>query len=113
MSISADGSSACIDKKSREYESVRMKDIREFIEENKIKNIDLFKINIEGGEYRLLDRMIECDLLSIVKHFQIQFHKVDNESGQKMKRIQHILKNTHIPEWSCRPYVWESWIRKE
>lgn len=113
MSISEDGSSACIDKKSREYESVRMKDIREFIEENKIKNIDLFKINIEGGEYRLLDRMIECDLLSIVKHFQIQFHKVDNESGQKMKRIQHILKNTHIPEWSCRPYVWESWIRKE
>ena len=39
--------------------------------------IDLMKINIEGGEYELLDRLIETNKHIDIKNFQIQFHRIE------------------------------------
>lgn len=39
-----------------------------------IDDIGLMKINIEGGEYELLERMIELGIINKVKDIQIQFH---------------------------------------
>lgn len=112
MEISEDGSSSVIDRESSVNETVDMKDVFEFITENNIRNIDLMKINIEGGEYSLLERMIECGCMSMVNHFQIQFHEVADMSENRMKYIQKELEKSHILEWACRPYIWESWKKR-
>lgn len=39
-----------------------------------VSRIDLMKINIEAGEYDLLDLMIENKTIGLVKNLQIQFH---------------------------------------
>ena len=36
--------------------------------------IDLLKINIEGGEYEVLENLIENDLIKNIDNIQIQFH---------------------------------------
>lgn len=112
MQIFDNGSSSVIDRGSKECESVMMKDIKEFVDENQIGEIDLMKLNIEGGEYRLLERIIKCDLLARIRHIQIQFHQIDEESEKRMKRIWKELEKTHKLDWSYRPYIWESWTRK-
>lgn len=45
-------------KKGKQYINIKLRDINEFIGEAGIERIDLIKINIEGGEYPLLDRLI-------------------------------------------------------
>ena len=44
----------------------KINDVYEWFKINSIKLIDLIKVNIEGGEYELLDRMIEAGLMSKV-----------------------------------------------
>ena len=39
-----------------------------------VESIDLLKVNIEGGEYDLLEHMIENETISLVKNLQVQFH---------------------------------------
>ena len=52
-----DGSS--LYKKSSSTEIIKIISASEFIKGNGIENIDLMKINIEGGEYPLLEDLIE------------------------------------------------------
>lgn len=99
-------------------EDVIIKDILEFIEENNIKKIDLIKINIEGGEYDLLNHMLDNGDITIFKNIQIQYHFRKKDKRQNLyfnaedliKNITKKLENTHVLEW--RFPVWESWKRK-
>ena len=53
-------------------------ELREFfsiLSELKIKNINLMKINIEGGEYSLLKYIADNNSLNLVEEYQIQFHR--------------------------------------
>lgn len=113
MMISADGSSSVIQRDNSIQNTAFMKDVSEFFKENNIEHVDLMKINIEGGEYALLERMAETDLLSKVDYFQIQFHELsEGDSLTRMKKIQAELDKTHVLEWAYRPYIWESWKRR-
>ena len=38
---------------------------KDFIDENKITNIDYLKLNIEGSEYELLEHIIEIGFIKI------------------------------------------------
>ena len=60
MHLSADGSS--LFGKSLACEEIAIVDVRDWIDKMQIGKIDLIKINIEGGEYELLDRIIETQL---------------------------------------------------
>lgn len=85
-------------------------DIQQFINNNNIDNIDLMAINIEGGEYKLFEKMIERKLLDKVKIFQIQFHNfphIQNYS-QKRKHIQNELMKTHKLIYNY-DFCWEKW----
>jgi len=77
--------------------------------------VDLMKINVEGAEYDILDRMIELDLVRRVRFLQIQFHTygAGAEGAQvRRDRIRESLRQTHTLEWDF-PFVWESWRRTE
>jgi hypothetical protein len=70
------------------------------------------KINIEGGEYELLDRMLETGLVERVTAFQIQFHYFVEDAETRMASAQQRLSRTHSPTWQYR-FIWENWEKKQ
>ena len=73
--------------------------------------VDLMKINIEGSEFPLLERMIDCDLLGEVRCFLIQFHEWHPGAYRRRRRIQRALAKTHTKVWDY-PFIWEKWQRR-
>ena len=76
-----------------------------------VKKIDLIKINIEGGEYDLLDHILEIGFVENIENLQIQFHNFVENSDSRMETIQTKLSQTHKPTYQYK-YVWENWKRK-
>jgi hypothetical protein len=88
---------------------IQLKSIIDFLDEHKIKNVDLIKINIEGGEYELLEKLIEEDKISIFNNIQVQFHDfVIPNAKERMVQIQSRLKSTHFITYQFE-FVWENW----
>lgn len=112
--MAADVSSVYKSKNSPDCISIKYKDVLEFFEEQHISNVDLMKINIEGGEYNLLEKMISSGLISKVDNLQVQFHDIKAlDSENRMKKIWFDLEKTHMVTWKFRPFVWENWKRCE
>lgn len=86
-------------------------DIEKFISKNKIKHVDLIKINIEGGEYDLLEKMITSKLINKFENLQIQFHRFIPDAKLRRKEIQTKLARTHYLTYNY-PFIWENWQRK-
>lgn len=88
---------------------VRMKSIEDAFKDYP-QDIDLMKINIEGGEYDLLESMIAHGLVKRVKNLQIQFHDHMPKAKERMEAIQNELAKTHKTTYQF-PFVWENWQR--
>jgi FkbM family methyltransferase len=95
-------------------QEVAMRDISSFVSNKGITRIDLIKVNIEGGEYSLLPRMIETDVIEMCEHLQIQFHNNILPLGDEYharRQIQKRLKVSHELSFDY-PFVWEGWKRR-
>lgn len=79
---------------------------------NNINTIDLMKINIEGGEYELIEHFIEKEFIKEIRDIQVQFHGFVPDAGVRMKKIQEELKKTHFLTYQYE-FVWENWRRKD
>ena len=106
IGLGGDGSS--LFRNTRESEEIDIIGVLEWFENRKIREIDLMKINIEGGEYELLERMINTGLIERVDNLQIQFHDISKDSESRMTKIQGDLKKTHVPTYQYK-FVWENW----
>ena len=102
------------DNQNKNYDQiVEIKDInqeKEIID----SKIDLMSINIEGGEYDLLERMIELNMIKNILNIQIQFHEwfPSYELSKKIrKKIHNSLLQTHKLTF-CYTFVWENWTLK-
>lgn len=91
-------------------EQMHLVDVREWFDDHDVSQVDLMKINIEGGEFELLERMLECDLVARVVDLQIQFHNISFESFDRMETIKSGLAKTHAPTYQYK-FVWENWSR--
>lgn len=89
---------------------VEIADVKRVWEEFAWPRIDLVKINIEGAEYSLLERMIELGLHESVGGFLIQFHEWHPRAYQRRRAITKALEKTHRLEW-CFDFVWEKWVK--
>ncbi len=76
-----------------------------------VEQIDLMKINIEGGEFPLLEYMAQHDMLAMTRDYQIQFHKFIKDAKLRRDAIVDALSKTHDRTW-CYTFVWENWKRK-
>lgn len=90
---------------------IQIRDIVDFIDENDIKNIDLIKLNIEGAEFELLERLITSGYIEKFKNLQIQFHDFVDDAKERRARIREKLNKTHNCDWNY-PFVWEGWSLK-
>ena len=106
ISISADGSS--IFRKDGIAESIELVDICAWLDHAGIQTVDLIKINIEGGEYELLDRLVETGRIHQMKNIQVQFHDIHRDSEARMAAIQTSLQKTHVLTYQYK-FIWENW----
>jgi hypothetical protein len=83
----------------------------EFFHRHSIESVDLVKINIEGGEYDLLDHLIAEGLIERIRDVQVQFHDFVPGAEARRAAIRHGLEATHVVTYD-EPFVWENWRRK-
>lgn len=106
------GASSSAFRQKAASEAIEVVDVAEWFERERVERVALMKVNIEGGEYELLERMLDTGLISRVENLQVQFHKVADDSDERMMRIQKTLAETHKPDYQYR-YVWENWSRRD
>ncbi|MDP1766802.1 MAG: FkbM family methyltransferase [Methylotenera sp.] len=109
ISLGGDNSSFYINSKN----STISAEIREFSYELLtllgVETIDLMKINIEGGEYDLLEHMIDNGTIKLIKNLQIQFHNFVPNATARRSKIRQKLNLSHQETW-CYEFVWENWL---
>ena len=99
--------------KSKNSVEIQLKSIIEFLEEHHIEKVDLIKLNIEGGEYDLLELLIEKKKITCFENIQVQFHDfVIPDAKERMNRIQQALSETHFLTYQFE-FVWENWQLKK
>ena len=103
-----DGASSSLYLLEGEKEKIKLINFEEFIKSENIKNIDLIKINIEGGEYELLDSILESNLQTQINNFQIQFHKMFDDCEMRRNNIREKLSKTQRLTYDYT-FVWENW----
>lgn len=109
IALSDNGSSLYRDAPVKE--TIEFEDVAEFFGKHNIESIDLIKVNIEGGEYELLPRLLETGLINRIKNLQIQFHNVGRESEMRMEIICRELAKTHSRTYRYK-FVWENWVHR-
>ena len=113
IEIENDGSSIYRPVNGHPVIAIKYKSIIEFLQENGISEVQLIKINIEGGEYELLEKLCETGYISRFLNVQVQFHNIPEiDAARRMALIWDRLSKTHKLTWSFRPFVWENWTRK-
>ena len=102
-----------LDKVEFPDEIIEIKDVRE-LNEFQNKNIDLFHINIEGGEYELIEAIVSSKLIENIESLEVQFHEwyPTMEKSKVLRSKLHIsLMKTHELIYSY-DFVWEKWSKK-
>ncbi len=93
-------------------ETIELRDVVRALEELDVDHIDLLKINIEGGEFDLLERLLEANWLPRVDRVMVQFHEWHPNAHLRRAAIRRQLRTTHVPSWNY-PWLWELWIRRD
>ena len=105
------GASSSAYKEKAAAEIVQIVDVKTWLEDNDVRSVQLMKINIEGGEFELLERLLETGLIAAIDDIQVQFHNFAPNASARMEAIQRGLAKTHVPTYQYR-FVWENWTRK-
>lgn len=106
MSVEADGSSAW--GSGDQLVTVASVDVAQLLGSD---GVALLKINAEGAEYEVLDRLMATQGIRRVATIQVQFHKFVPGARQHRRRIRAQLRQTHRCTWTV-PWVWEQWQRR-
>ena len=73
-------------------------------------SVRCLKLNVEGSEYDILERLIETKLIDTIKYILVQFHQAPN-CNRRREKIQLGLCRTHECVFDY-PFVWELWKLK-
>jgi len=109
--IYVDKDATSIFKVSSELKEISLVKASDYLNESGISNIDLMKINIEGGEYDLLNHLLDYGFANKITDIQVQFHDFIPDAERRMLEIQRRLKETHFLTYQY-PFVWENWRKK-
>jgi len=96
---------------SGKSEKIKLKSFFDFLIEKNIKQIDLMKINIEGGEYELLEDIVNKKAQTKIKNIQVQFHVFVENCAERRENIRKKLLNTHELTYDYE-FIWENWKLK-
>ena len=71
--------------------------------------VGVLKLNIEGGEYEVLESLLETGDIVRMRCLLIQFHRQPEGWESRYQRIVADLRHTHDHVWTY-PMVWEKWL---
>lgn len=108
--MGADGTSI-FRRASGESITIDLREAAAYLSAQAIDRIDLVKINIEGGEYDLLDHLIASGWIAKIRDVQVQFHDFVPDAEHRMAGIKEKLSRTHELTYEY-PFVWENWRLK-
>ncbi len=100
-------------KAKKPDEIIKIKKISE-LSDLKKRNIDLIHINIEGGEYELINEIIGSSMIKRIKFLEVQFHEwypTIELSRIARANLHRKLFLTHKIVYSY-DFVWEKWKRR-
>ena len=100
-----------LSEKNDSGEKIHFITLEKLMEINNINKIDLMQINIEGGEYDILENWIESGLINKIRTLQIQFHHFEGIVNP-MERRKNIQKNLGNLGYNLKykfDWVWECW----
>jgi len=92
--------------------AVEIRDTDAALGELGVEQVELIKLNIEGAEYDVFDRLFEEGWLPRCRHVLVQFHEWHPRAHPRRRAIRALLAETHDEVW-CYPWVWECWERRE
>ena len=108
LALDGPGSSVFAENGTFGKVDVRLRDVVAVLDDCSIDRVDLCKVNIEGGEYDLFDRLIESDWISRMGSLSIQFHEWHPNAYRRRRAIRRAFHRTHEEVWNY-PFVWELW----
>jgi FkbM family methyltransferase len=106
--IKVDQESTGIFSNGCESITVTMVDIVEHLTRIGLATIDMLEINIEGGEYEVLKRLLEFPHNLQIKCLQIQFHNLSPEHAFEREYFRKLLRNNYQEKFNY-DWVWECW----
>lgn len=86
-------------------------DVAAVVEELKDRKISCLKLNIEGDEYDVLERLLEKALMPRIGCLLVQFHRQPADYQSRYENIVSMLTHTHANVWSYY-MMWEKWVVK-
>ncbi|MEM7514285.1 MAG: FkbM family methyltransferase [Bacteroidota bacterium] len=115
--VMAESSTVFMEKQAGRWQDEKVEEVRliaflEVIKELGSNHIDLVKINIEGGEFELLEAIIDAGWVDKIDNIQVQFHDFVPNARERMMEIQKKLSFTHELTYQY-DFVWENWKRIE
>jgi FkbM family methyltransferase len=111
LALEGPGSSVYTQDSQYGTAAVELRDIVAVLDELGLDEVAAIKVNIEGGEYDLLDRLIASRRIGKMRQVSVQFHEWHPNAYWRRWRIRHALRRTHEQVWNY-PWVWELWRAK-
>ena len=108
VSVEQEASSLFRTAESAETETVRFVGLEEALKLAGGRKIDLLKLNIEGGEFELLETILERNLAGQFRHIQVQFHQVIPDYHERWLKIRTGLARSHHLTYDYY-FVFENW----
>jgi len=75
-------------------------------------SVGVASINIEGGEYELLELLLETSSIGKFETLLIQFHQTVDFSLDRYTKLQLGLSVEHNLTWDY-PFVWQRWDKRQ
>lgn len=112
IAVGGERSSFVHDVRQRgELVEAEIRDVVEYLDDQDIERIDVLKLNIEGAEFELLERVLDGNRAMSFDHVLVQFHDELPDAPQRAAAISDRLSETHELQWRF-PFVWECWRRR-
>lgn len=73
-----------------------------------MRQVDLLEMNIEGGEYEVLNRLISTDNITRISTILVQFHNLGLISELERSKLRNSMNLTHENIFTF-DWVWERW----
>lgn len=107
---SAAESSSIVSHRSNDSIQVRLLYVCQHLIEQG-RQVALMKLNIEGSEFELLEKLLWSDVSGKAGDFLIQFHLGTPDARRRYRKLSDKLRETHCCIWRY-PFLWELWRRK-
>lgn len=112
FSFADNGTSEFITTGSVDAVDAPVVDVAQFFDQLGNEQVACLKLNIEGGEYEVMERLLDTSQINRCDSLLIQFHPQPAGWEARLKSIQARLQITHVREWSY-PMVWEKWVKRD